>query len=341
MLFYDKVPLRMARRKTDANGFVAVPAIITRVGIQRYTKDQLGIPGVSGDEIVNVFRGPDTVFHQDTIESFKHLPITDGHPAKGVSPKNVRMLQGGHIGEDVQKADESEIDLGATIYLTDHSFIEKSKGSETSAGYDAQIIPSSGEFEGQKYDYKFDGPMIGNHLALVPAARCGKECRVLDEENKEKEMDESKVQKMIDDAIKSNNAELTKSFGDTLSTALESHQKKVDEKAAEEKRKADEAAAAEKAKEDQKKNDEAAIQRRLDTMLKVKPLLGDKFDSSKSTKELLVMAFADQIEDAESKSEDYLLAHLDTEVARREKGGKHFSDTSATGAIDAVVVKPI
>lgn len=338
--FTDIISTRSAKRVIDANGFAHVPAIITRVGIQQYTKDQLGIPGESGSELVNVFRGPDTVFHPDTIESFRHLPVTDTHPPVGVSPQNAKLVQGGHTGEDVAKM--SDEDLGVTIHLTDEVFIYKSKGSETSAGYDATIIRDSGEYNGQKYEYRFDGAMIGNHLALVDKARCGSQCRVLDEEhNKEKQMDEAKVQTMIDASNEKLTAVLTKQFGDTLAQTLKTHQDEQDKKA-EEKAKADEDAkkkADEEAK--QKKADAAAIRASIEMRHKIKPLLGDKFDDSKSDHELLVLCFDGKIEDAKNKSDEYLTACLDQELAQREKHTTPPGKNDAAIPVGGVRVKAI
>lgn len=337
MSLFQDIVLMSPRRKQDRNGFVSVPAVITRVGVQQYREDQLGL-GLKGDRLVNVFRPPETVFHRDTVESFKHLPVTDGHPAEGVNPQNARYVQGGHLGEDVAQLGDAE--LGVTLYLTDSAFINKSKGSQTSAGYDATIIKDSGVFNGQPYEYKFDGPMIGNHLALVPAARCGSECRVLDEGNKkEKEMEASEVKALIDQAIQDNNAARTKVVSDAISTALKQHQDALDAKAQKAQQDAADKAAAEAAKQQKTQQDEAALQARVELHTKLKPLLGDKYDAKKSDKDLLVLAFGSQIQDAESKSEQYLLALLDQEVDRRAKAGVKLGDAVLSG--DAVVVPAV
>ncbi|MFA7257673.1 MAG: DUF2213 domain-containing protein [Kiritimatiellales bacterium] len=328
------------RRKVDNNGFVSVPAVITRVGIQQYRKDQLGIPGVTGTELVNVFRGADTVFHKDTIESFKHLPVTDGHPPEGVKPTNAKWVQGGHIGEDVAALNDS--DLGSTLYLTDEGFITRSKGAQTSAGYDANIIKADGEHAGVKYEYKFDGAMIGNHLALVDRARCGNDCRVLDEGTKEGEdkMDAKEVKQIVEDAIAVHAAAQTGVITKTIQDALKAHQDSVDSKTAAAAQKIADDAAAETAKLQKTQQDEAAITGRVELLTKIKPLLGDKFDTKKSNKELLVLAFADSVTGAADKSEDYLLACLDAELDARAKGTVRIGD-AATAPVGAVHVKAI
>ena len=327
------------RRKVDNNGFVSVPAVITRVGVQPYRKDQLGIPGVTGTEMVNVFRGPDTVFHKDTIESFKHLPVTDGHPPEGVKPTNAKWVQGGHIGEDVAAVNDS--DLGSTLYLTDEGFITRSKGAQTSAGYDATIIQADGEFAGVKYQYKFDGAMIGNHLALVDRARCGTDCRVLDEGKieGEDEMDANEVKKIVEDAIAAHATTQAGVITKTIQDALKAHQDSIETKIkADAKADADAATAAAEAK---KLQDAADVEGRVELLTKIKPLLGDKFDAKKSNKELLVLAFADSVKDAADKSEDYLLAFLDAELDARAKGTVRISDAAGAAPVGAVVVKAV
>lgn len=336
--FIDRIPMRTAKRVIDTNGFAHVPAVITGVGVQQYTKDQLGIPGVSGPELVNVFRGPETVFHEDTISSFKHLPITDQHPPAGVSPQNAKLVQGGHTGEDVVKMSDS--DLGVTIHLTDEVFIFKSKGSETSAGYDATIVKDSGEYNGQKYEYRFDGAMIGNHLALVDRGRVAG-ARVLDEKhNKETHMEKAEVQALIADAIKVNNTALTAQFGDTLKQTLADHQAEQDQKKADAEAKAKADADEKQKADDQKKADADAIRASVEMRHKIKPLLGDKFDDAKTDKELLVLCFDGKVEGAADKSEEYLTACLDQEVKDR-KNSKTPPSHSDSIPVGGVVVKAI
>lgn len=341
MQFNDVVTFTLGRRQTDESGFVRTPAVITKVGVQQYTKDQLGIPGVSGRELVNVFRPPETVFHADTIASFGHKPVTDGHPPRGVTIRNSRQVVGGHIGEDVQKIDD--LTLGSTIHLTDEGFITKSKGSQTSAGYDAEIIADSGEWEGQKYDYRFDGAMIGNHLALVPNARCGKGCAVLDEENNKGKKMDAEDKKEVAGMIDAKFDELKKgqiSKEDVASTVAESLKNHTDEQARKAKEDADKKKAdedAKKADEDKEKEIEQRVQRKADVLAKVKPLMKDEDYNGvkdKETKEILVACMKDSIDKADEKSEDYLEAMLDTEIAKRKDSRKGVHDaTQSTGGI--------
>jgi len=333
MFFVDKASI--GKRVTDQNGFVSAPAVITRVGIQKYHVDELrrdkrltaSLQGASG--LVSVFRPKDTVFNPLTIDSFRNLPVTVGHPQGGVSPRTARFVQTGHVGEDVKAIDEKN--LGCTIHLTDKDAIDISKGIETSAGYECPIVADEGEFEGEKYKFRFDGPMIGNHLALVEAGRCGSECSVLDNE-KENAMEDKEVKVLVKDTVETVVPAIVKTavkdaitaadLGEMVSSAV-----KASVEAMEDKRK-DEAAKA-KAKADAKALADAATQKSISLRAKLIPLMGDSYDASKSDKELMVMALGDAVKDADSKSEEYLVDKLD-EISTQRKDTILKSDSAST-----------
>jgi len=324
MRFFDKVAF--GKRVTDQNGFVHAPAVITRVGVQQYHVDELrrdkslegALNGKSG--LMNVFRPPETVFNPLTIDSFKNMPVTVSHPDNMVHPENARYVQAGHIGEDVKQI--SNKDLGCTIHLTDKDAIAISHGIETSAGYDCPIIAEDGEFEGVKYSFRFDGPMIGNHLALVPAGRCGPDCKVLDNKQ-EMNMDEAKVQAMIDAAIGAVDAKIQTAVTDAVS-AMKIGDMVADAcaKVMKDQRDAEEAAKLAAQNTDaQKQADAAALESKVALRAKVQPLLGDKYDASKTDHELLVLAIGDSVKDADKKSDAYLQDKLD-EIIEDRKGGQ-------------------
>lgn len=326
MRLNDKISF--GQRVTDGNGFVAVPAVITKVGVQKYHVDELRrepklrtqLTGMSG--LIGVFRGPDTVFNPLTIDSFKNLPVTVQHPDGMVDTSTARFVQAGHIGADVSKIGDAC--LGATIHLTDKDAIEISKGSETSAGYDCPIIADTGTYAGEEYNFRFDGPMIGNHLALVPAGRCGDECKVLDKQQ-EKDMDEKKVTELVEttvaDAIAKAmpsvvakaiaDADMSKIVSDKVDEAF-----KVKEESDEAKAKLDAEAA------EAKKLDDAEMSKKIALHAKLQNVLDSEYDSGKTDHELLVLAVGDTITDAESKSDEYLTEKVD-EIAKERKDAQN------------------
>jgi hypothetical protein len=178
----DKLVLERSRQMTP-EGYLKATAAITKVGVQKYRASEFGFG--PDDVIIGVFRPPGTVFHPETIESTKLKPITHQHPEEDVNAKNHNRYDVGTVGETVEPID-SEI-LGANILLTDSVIVQdvnERKIEELSLGYDSYIVSENGEYNGEKYQYRFDGPMIVNHLAIVDAARCGDSVKILDKGEK-------------------------------------------------------------------------------------------------------------------------------------------------------------
>jgi hypothetical protein len=332
MRLIDRVQL--GKRVTDANGFVSVPAVITMVGIQQYhvtelMRDESLKPHLKDKSgLVNVFRPPETVFNPLTIDSFKNLPVTVQHPDGGVSTTSAKFVSSGHIGSDVDKIDSDR--LGATIHLHDADAIDISRGSETSAGYDCPVIYDSGEHEGTPYDFRFDGPMIGNHLALVPAGRCGEKVKVLDKQMEIEEMDKDQIVKLVEDKVKETlEASVPAAIADAISKIDIGKQVTDAVAAANEQAKKDADEAAEQKKlDDQKKADAAKqMQDRVVLHAKLSQILDEDYDESKTDHELMVLAVGDTVEDADSKSDEYLTEKVD-EIAKQRKDAANLNADS-------------
>lgn len=76
-------------------GFLRVPANLTRVGVLKYRRQD--------GTIVRELRHPDEVFKADSLASLGAVPVTDKHPSEMVSPRNVRTLAVGHVSESVRR----------------------------------------------------------------------------------------------------------------------------------------------------------------------------------------------------------------------------------------------
>ena len=339
MKLTDKIQL--GKRTTDSNGFVSVPAVITKVGVQRYHVTELmrdadlakHLSGKTG--LINVFRSPDTVFNPMTIDSFKNLPVTVQHPESMVNPETSKFVNCGHISGDVDKLDDTR--LGATIYLHDADAINLSLGSETSAGYDCPIIYEQGEYNGEKYDFKFDGAMIGNHLALVPNGRCGEDVGVLDNKTEKKQMTDQEtkdlvtgeVTKAVDSAVESavEKAVAGIDIGKIVTDALAKSQKEAEEKA--------EAKAKEDAKTEEARTDASAkMDARVALHTKLSLILDADYDTAKTDKELMVLAVGETVENADEKTDEYLAEKItDLAQARKDVISSHKTDEEFTGTI--------
>lgn len=173
----DQVPLVGSREKT-ADGYLMAKAAVTRNTVSRYTRGELGLDGDPTDT-VGVLRTADTVFHEDTAEALRLRPVTIGHPEDGVSPEKARNLSVGATGEITSKDDDALI-VGIAIHDQDAIDLVEAGTDKVSLGYAWDLEEQSGEFNGESYDYVSDGPMLTNHLAIVPQGRV-EGARVMDE----------------------------------------------------------------------------------------------------------------------------------------------------------------
>lgn len=173
----DQLKLESTRVLTP-EGYLKATAAITMVGVQAYPAYEFG---GEGDEPVNVYRPPETVFHPETIESIKMKPITMQHPEQDVDAGNHGRLSIGSVGESVEPIDA--LRLGASIIINEDSIVKQileRNIEELSLGYDCYVIAEEGNYNGAQYSYRFDGPMLVNHLAIVEDGRCGDTVKILD-----------------------------------------------------------------------------------------------------------------------------------------------------------------
>lgn len=182
MKMQDKATL--STRKVLANGFLRVDAVLARTGIQVYSAGELGLKDRKPTEAVKVWRSAAEVFKADSLASFAMVPLTNDHPADGVSLKNARDLVIGWTGD----APTQDGDLmKSTIIISDQKGIEDLEAGkvELSNGYDCDfdmtpgIVPEGERDAGQAYDCRMID-IEGNHVALVKAGRCGEDCRIMD-----------------------------------------------------------------------------------------------------------------------------------------------------------------
>jgi len=171
------LPIESTRTLTP-EGYLKATAAVTKVGVQEYSAREFGI---DSDEMIGVFRPPETVFHPETAESLKLKGIVFIHPESDVDSTNHTRLAVGTVGETVEPIDSER--LGASIQINDAEIVRmvlEREVEELSLGYDTFVVSEEGVFNGKKYHYKIDGPMIINHLAIVPEGRCGDTVKILD-----------------------------------------------------------------------------------------------------------------------------------------------------------------
>jgi hypothetical protein len=170
----------ISSRQLTAEGYLDVRARISRVGIQEYYAFELGDLFSDRDSfsIVKVYRPADEVFRQAAMDSFAKKPVTVGHPWEGVTASNHKDVSVGFSGETMQR-DGNFMSGSLRLTVADAvNRVQRGEG-ELSAGYTCDVTRESGTFEGEAYD-AVQRNIMGNHIALVDAGRCGPLCRVGD-----------------------------------------------------------------------------------------------------------------------------------------------------------------
>ena len=178
------------RRIYDGTGFLSAPAVIGRTGVQAYRRGEIGLDGDPLAE-VRLMRAADDVFAPETVASFENMPLTNNHPAGGVTKDNWRQIAVGEV-RDVSKTGDGF--LGGTVIVKEGSAIRAVLDGKTalSCGYGFDFDPTPGEgFDGYQRNIR------GNHVAIVDVPRGGPACRVADENGKGKTMAAKKI-KVID-----------------------------------------------------------------------------------------------------------------------------------------------
>jgi len=323
----DVLELKSSRNKTR-EGFLEATAALTCVGVQYYSGKQFGL---DTNDLVGVFRPAETVFHKDTIASAKLKPITREHPDEDVTAENYKHLTAGTIGETVEPIDNTR--LGAKVIINDANVIKEIEDGtvETSAGYLATLVEELGTHEGNEYQFKFDGPMIINHLAIVDRGRCGPNVKILDKGN---DMTKEQIIKLLTDAgiIDADGKKVAVELkAEDLVEKLAAVMKKNDEaekdaeKAAAEKAEKEAADKNEDDNDDEDKGDKEeskkdaaetalndAVNVRVKLVTDCQVHLKDTDVSKMTNREILETALKDDVENIETKSDGYLMGVLDT-----------------------------
>lgn len=166
---YDKgiVP---REAEITAEGYVKARAIVTRCGVFLYKN--------ADGTIRKELRHPDDVMVPESLESIKMIPVVNGHPAERlVNADNSKKLAVGYTGELVEAQMPYVI---ANLVVTDKDAvreIQSKQKNELSLGYTVDLIPDSGTYYGEPYEYRQTNIRY-NHLALVDQARAGPEARI-------------------------------------------------------------------------------------------------------------------------------------------------------------------
>lgn len=175
MAKYYSVAKLSERISETPEGFLVCEAVpITRAGDLLYSPFETPVTPGKGNTVIS--RTVEDIHDPATIASFEGKPVTINHPDDFVTPENWRELAVGVV-QNVRPGDGEDADkLLADLLITDYEAISAVKGKrlrEVSCGYEAEYVevaPGRGRQEN----------IIGNHVALVAAGRCGSECAIFD-----------------------------------------------------------------------------------------------------------------------------------------------------------------
>lgn len=177
MRFNDRVSV--GQTKQTGEGYLVATAKVARTGVQEYYAAELGDvaaqAGFKPNDIVRVYRHPDQVFAQDTLNSITRVPVTIDHPQESVNADNWSQYAVGEVGDAFTKDGEWIV---VNPMIKDAKGIEAAKTThkEISMGYNANIVKAR---DGIDADFEMTDIRM-NHLALVPRGRAGSQARIGD-----------------------------------------------------------------------------------------------------------------------------------------------------------------
>jgi hypothetical protein len=320
---FDKVEFSTSQRKYTDEGYLIVPAYIARSGMYQYKAGEVGFTDRDPEEIVNIYRPPEEVFNDESMQSFACKPVTNNHPRELVTIDNIKKYSVGMAGMNVEKDEDK---LKTVLTITDKCTIKQIEDGkcEISNGYTADIDIEEGYADAVKYD-GVQRKIKGNHIAVVEKGRAGSAIKIADNEptnnNKESlmkiklydiEFEVSDQVATVVEKLKDEKSQLTKTIkakdadhAKAMTDAKSDSQKEVDTLKAQ----LDDA----KSKIVSDADLDAKVAARVALVEDAKALVKDFDATGKSNKDIVkevVIKCCDDMKDRE-ESEDYMKARFD------------------------------
>lgn len=137
--------------------------------VQKYTKND----GSTDMEA----KLPEEILSDSTVASANGKPVTDNHPGGLVTKDNAKKLMVGFTGSNAHVEDGY---IYNDIVVTDADMIDKIQNGqrELSIGFETEVEPQSGVYQGKRYDSVQRNIRI-NHVAVVYKGRAGHKVRLL------------------------------------------------------------------------------------------------------------------------------------------------------------------
>lgn len=178
MFLTDRLNITTEREYTD-EGFLRVPARISRTGVQKYMTTEMGLSDKDPKDMIRVYRPEEEVFTDCSLASFANKPVTNNHPPELINSHNSRQYSVGMSGPEVTR---DGMFAKTVLHIIDEETIKSIESGkvELSNGYTADIEWTEGVTpDGEQYD-AVQRNIKGNHIAIVERGRAGTACRVAD-----------------------------------------------------------------------------------------------------------------------------------------------------------------
>lgn len=172
--FFTTESLGETRALTPDGFLVCHDVAIARTGVMKYGPGEVPI-ATGADGLITIHRDEDEVFRPEYMASFNGKPVVNDHPPEDVRPDNWRKYAVGTV-MNVRRGTGMQGDLLiADLIITDPQAIKDVQDGkiEVSCGYDA-------DYEEIERGVGRQVNMVGNHVALVDAGRCGARCAIGD-----------------------------------------------------------------------------------------------------------------------------------------------------------------
>ena len=149
-------------------GYLRGTAVVTRTGVFDYLEPD----GTIRKEL----RHPDDVFASESLATLSMIPVTVDHPTTMLNSETAQELGVGQTGEN-PIIDGKHLIVPFTITHKRGIDAAKQGKRELSLGYECDLIPEVGTYNGQDYTHRQTNIRY-NHLSLVDRARAGSIARI-------------------------------------------------------------------------------------------------------------------------------------------------------------------
>lgn len=266
----DRQTYKATHREYTDEGFLKVPGRVAKTGTQQYLRRELGLDG-DPNAVVTVYRPPEEVFSEDSLATYNAADITVHHPKTLINSKTFKDTTTGVVASVGRRDGDFVV---CDLLIKDAEAIQRVESglAELSAGYTAEYVEEKGvTADGVEYDFVQRDIKI-NHVALVPAARAGRQARIFDQDRKEIEM--SKVTLDSGREVEVQDAATALLISDTIerlrNQVADAESAKAEAESEKEKEKARADMKEEEAEEAKKATSDAAIQARIAEIVAVK-----------------------------------------------------------------------